>query len=84
MNQITRSNSPDTRNGIDDNQQTPGHDGASMSQPDDAVQRAIGARLRAAYDEMVSLPVPDRFLDLLSTLDGKITASQKADGDGES
>jgi len=41
---------------------------------DDVVQQAIGSQLRAVYDEVVRLPVPDRFLSLLSSLDGRQTA----------
>ncbi|MFC3639593.1 NepR family anti-sigma factor [Camelimonas fluminis] len=38
------------------------------------MQQAIGSQLRAVYDEVVRLPVPDRFLSLLSSLDGRQTA----------
>jgi len=33
------------------------------------VEKAIGSRLRAYYDEVAKEPVPDRFLDLLKRLD---------------
>jgi hypothetical protein len=36
---------------------------------DGAVERAIGSRLRAYYDELAREPVPDRFVDLLKRLD---------------
>lgn len=37
----------------------------------DAVEKAIGSRLRAFYDEVAREPVPDRFLELLKRLDAK-------------
>ena len=37
---------------------------------DGSVERAIGSRLRAYYDEVAREPVPDRFVDLLKRLDG--------------
>jgi hypothetical protein len=36
---------------------------------DGTVERAIGSRLRAYYDELAREPVPDRFVDLLKRLD---------------
>ncbi len=36
---------------------------------DGSVERAIGSRLRAYYDEVAREPVPDRFKDLLKRLD---------------
>lgn len=36
---------------------------------DGSVERAIGSRLRAYYDELSREPVPDRFVDLLKRLD---------------
>lgn len=45
------------------------HRDDGMTTNDDAVQQAIGSQLRAVYDEVVRLPVPDRFLSLLSSLD---------------
>jgi hypothetical protein len=36
---------------------------------DNAVERAIGSRLRAYYDEVAREPVPDRFVELLKQLD---------------
>ena len=33
---------------------------------DGTVERAIGSRLRAYYDELAREPVPDRFVDLLT------------------
>ena len=38
---------------------------------DDAAQAAIGRQLRAVYSEIVQLPVPDRFLQLLDELERK-------------
>jgi hypothetical protein len=37
---------------------------------DSAVEKAIGNRLRAYYDEKAREPVPDRFVELLRKLDG--------------
>ena len=37
----------------------------------DAVEKAIGSRLRAFYDEVAREPVPDRFVELLKRLDAK-------------
>jgi hypothetical protein len=36
---------------------------------DRAIQGRIGAHLRAMYDELVSQPVPDRFVELIGSLD---------------
>ena len=36
---------------------------------DASVEKAIGNRLRAFYDEVAKEPVPDRFVDLLRRLD---------------
>ena len=33
------------------------------------IQAYIGARLRSAYDDVASQPVPDRFLQLMQQLD---------------
>jgi hypothetical protein len=33
------------------------------------LQHLIGSQLKAAYDEVVRQPVPDKFLDLLSALE---------------
>lgn len=49
-------------------------EGAPSPAGDDVVQQAIGSQLRAVYDEVVRLPVPDRFLSLLSSLDSRPTA----------
>jgi anti-sigma factor NepR-like protein len=35
------------------------------------LDRAIGAKLRALYDEVAREPVPDRFIELLKQLDDK-------------
>ena len=35
------------------------------------IDRAIGAKLRALYDEVAREPVPDRFIELLKQLDDK-------------
>ena len=45
-------------------------DGAGKSRVgDNSVERAIGSRLRAYYDEVAREPVPDRFVNLLKRLD---------------
>ena len=36
---------------------------------DSSVERAIGSRLRAFYDEVAREPVPERFVELLKRLD---------------
>jgi hypothetical protein len=36
---------------------------------DGSVERAIGSRLRAYYDEVAREPVPERFVELLKKLD---------------
>ena len=40
---------------------------------DGSVERAIGSRLRAYYDEVAREPVPDRFVELLQKLDDEST-----------
>lgn len=55
------------------------HAGGAPAPDDQIVQRAIGAQLRAVYDEVVRLPVPDRFLSLLSSLDNA-PGGTKTDG----
>ena len=45
-----------------------------------ARQRAIGRELRRIYDGVVSEPVPDEFLDLLSKIDDADDAGDKASG----
>ena len=43
---------------------------ARKNQEQEAViDRAIGAKLRALYDEVAREPVPDRFIELLKQLD---------------
>jgi Anti-sigma factor NepR len=37
------------------------------------VQREIGKHLRAHYDDLVSEPVPDRFIELLRQLEKSVT-----------
>jgi hypothetical protein len=45
-------------------------DGVGKSRAgDSSVERAIGSRLRAYYDEVAREPVPDRFVNLLKRLD---------------
>ncbi len=45
---------------------------------DKSIQNAIGARLRAYYDEVAREEVPDRFVQLLRKLDEK----ESTDGEG--
>ncbi|MDJ1158531.1 NepR family anti-sigma factor [Chelatococcus sp. SYSU_G07232] len=54
----------------------PGGDGGrATARPrppiNEALQQVIGAQLKAAYDEIVSQPVPERFLELLHALEAK-------------
>lgn len=42
---------------------------AGHSPLNEALQHVIGSQLKAAYDEVVRQPVPDRFLELLAKLD---------------
>jgi hypothetical protein len=37
----------------------------------ETLQHVIGSQLKAAYDEVVRQPVPDRFIELLSALEDK-------------
>ncbi|GGC63100.1 NepR family anti-sigma factor [Chelatococcus reniformis] len=46
---------------------------AGRSPLNETLQHVIGSQLKAAYDEVVRQPVPDRFLELLAKLDGKQT-----------
>ncbi len=52
-------------------------DGAKGPQTGDARlrQQAIGVKLRQMFDEVVSEPVPDEFLDILRRADSKNDAS---------
>ena len=43
---------------------------ATAAPVNETMQHVIGSQLRAAYDEVVRQPVPDRFIELLS--DSKI------------
>ena len=40
-------------------------------QIDEHVQRRIGAKLRAYYDELLNEPIPEKFIELLVKLDEK-------------
>lgn len=42
-------------------------------------QEAIGKSLKAHYDDLVKLPIPDRFLELLSLLEAKERSSKPRD-----
>lgn len=47
------------------------------------VQDHIGRQLRAVYDDLLSQPVPDRFLELLDQLDkGKTEVQDAGDAQG--
>lgn len=50
---------------------------------DGDIQAKIGQHLRAMYDDVVRQGVPDRFLDLLSQLDGGGAGGKKSDKDPE-
>lgn len=85
MNQCKPSNPNATsqdreRDAVNDANET----GDLASGAEDAVQRAIGSQLRAVYDEVVNMPVPDKFLALLSSLDGKTASRSGSDLDKES
>jgi hypothetical protein len=43
----------------------------AKQEPETVMDRAIGAKLRALYDEVAREPVPDRFVELLKQLDEK-------------
>lgn len=43
--------------------------GKSQKQLDDLSSSQIGKRLKSMYDEVVSEPVPDKFMDLLASLE---------------
>lgn len=45
---------------------------------DRSVQSAIGARLRAYYDEVAGEAIPDRFVELLKQLEKKDQGEDKA------
>ncbi|MCB1500621.1 MAG: hypothetical protein KDK07_12665 [Bauldia sp.] len=46
---------------------------------DKSVQSAIGARLRAYYDEVAREAVPDRFVELLKQLEQKDSGGEGRD-----
>lgn len=41
------------------------------TQIDEHIQRRIGAKLRAYYDELLNEPIPEKFIELLVKLDEK-------------
>ena len=41
------------------------------SQIDEHIQRRLGAKLRAYYDELLNEPIPEKFIELLIKLDEK-------------
>jgi len=41
------------------------------TQIDEHIQRRIGAKLRSYYDELLSEPIPEKFIELLVKLDEK-------------
>ncbi|MFO1148392.1 MAG: NepR family anti-sigma factor [Alsobacter sp.] len=55
-------------------------DGAQVLPFESMVQGHIGRQLRALYDDVLSQPIPDRFLDLLRRLD---EGSEPGDDPGE-
>lgn len=47
-----------------------GSDGAASQRPlDDLSSSQIGKRLKSMYDEVAQEPVPDKFMDLLASLE---------------
>lgn len=56
-----------------DSEKTPAHPLAARPAKKDPAGKEdwIGAHLRKVYDEALSEPVPDRFLDLLKEIDKK-------------
>lgn len=56
-----------------------GHTIIAALDPD--IQARIGRKLMAAYDEILQLPIPDRFLQLLEQLDEKTVAGIVANPD---
>jgi hypothetical protein len=44
------------------------------------IQNHIGLKLRAMYDELKDQPVPERFLELLGSLDRNAVRGKKLDG----
>ena len=78
--QLGHSNEPNAS--LDEREMKEDHVNISNSpQPDnrrggDAVQSAIGKRLKAYYDDVASEPVPDRFLSLLDALDAAESAAK--------
>ncbi len=57
---------------------SPAQGGGSRAQLEPRVQSALGRELRAIYDDVVSQPVPDRFVELLNQLDER-ESSDKGD-----
>lgn len=57
-------------------------DGPKTSQNGDARlrQQAIGVKLRQMFDDVVSEPVPDEFLDILRRADAKADSSSGGQG----
>jgi hypothetical protein len=41
------------------------------TQIDEHIQRRIGSKLRSYYDELLSEPIPEKFIELLVKLDEK-------------
>lgn len=52
----------------------PGTRSAKVEGPkiDPRIQREIGKHLRAHYDDLISEPVPDRFIELLQQLERSV------------
>lgn len=50
---------------------SPAQGGGGRSRLEPRVQSALGRELRAMYDGVVSQPVPDRFVELLSALEDR-------------
>lgn len=69
------ANNGDAAEGVSPAAGTGGGEGESQRSKhpplNESLQHVIGAQLKAAYDEVVKQPVPDKFLELLSALEGK-------------
>ena len=55
---------------------TPAADGSDPAQAPEPtlttdIQQQLGTLLRGMYDDLLTRPVPDRFLDILQRLDGR-------------
>lgn len=56
---------------------------AARTPINETLQHVIGSQLKAAYDEVVRQPVPDRFMQLLSQLDSVESAGAQSGSDDD-